>query len=160
MKRKFPAKSENDGKEKKQEHFYAPELLKPEFLELPKELKDVDFQAEDAASWGKCAPYNPQRQLRISPLDEKPLFNEESPALCFYVHGIDGRARAATVHFPNGGPPVPTPRFMPVGTKGTLKGVLPDEIANMKCAKQRIHQNRHTSINCKIRFPYANKHMK
>lgn len=133
MKRKFPAKSENDEKGKKQENFYAPELLKPEFLELPEELKDIDFQVDAAASWGKCAPYNPQRQLCIRPLDEKPIFNEESPALCFYVHGIDGRARAATVHFPNGGPPVPTPRFMPVGTKGTLKGVLPDEIAKMKC---------------------------
>lgn len=136
MKRKLSAESEtdqNDGKEQKQENVYAPEPVKPEFLELPEELKNIDFQADGAASWGKCAPYNSQRQLRISPLDENPVFGEESPALCFHVHGIDGRARAATVHFPNGGPPVPTPRFMPVGTKGTLKGVLPDEIANMKC---------------------------
>jgi len=136
MKRKFPTGSEDDQKDekKKQEEVcYAPEIIKPELLELPSELKYIDFQVNGAASWGKCAPYNPQRQLRISALNEKPVFNEESPALCFYVHGIDGRARAATVHFPNGGPPVPTPRFMPVGTKGTLKGVLPDEIANMKC---------------------------
>lgn len=158
MKRKLPAKEQkqetvyaplsaesesekdqnNDGTKQKQEkqendNVYAPEPVKPEFLELPKELKDVDFKVDGAASWGKCAPYNPQQQLRIRPLDEPPVFGEESPALCFHVHGIDGRARAATVHFPNGGPPVPTPRFMPVGTKGTLKGVLPDEIANMKC---------------------------
>jgi queuine tRNA-ribosyltransferase len=140
MKRKLPAKEtdqNNDGTKQKQENdndnVYAPEPVQPEFLELPKELKDVDFKVDGAASWGKCAPYNPQQQLRIRPLDETPVFGEESPALCFHVHGIDGRARAATVHFPNGGPPVPTPRFMPVGTKGTLKGVLPDEIANMKC---------------------------
>ena len=136
MKRKFPAENEtrqNSGKEQQQENIYTPEPVKPEFLKLPEELKDIDFQVDGAASWGKYAPYNPHRQLRISPLDEEPIFEEESPALCFHVNGIDGRARAGTVHFPNGGPPVPTPRFMPVGTKGTLKGVLPDEIANMKC---------------------------
>lgn len=136
MKRKLSTEIEHhaqDGNEKAVKNIYAPEQIKPEFLELPKELKGIDFQVDGAASWGKCAPYNPERDLDIRPLDEKPVFNEKSPALCFHVHGLDGRARAATVHFPNGGPPVPTPRFMPVGTKGTLKGVLPDEIANMKC---------------------------
>lgn len=130
MKRKTPS---NDGKEEEGDDLYAPEPVKPEYLELPEELKDVDFQVDGAAAWGKYSPYNPDRQLPIVPLEEEPIFKEESPALCFHVHGIDGRARAATVHFPNGGPPVPTPRFMPVGTKGTLKGVLPDEIARMKC---------------------------
>ena len=141
MKRKLQdlsKKHQNDGKEqtqekKEHENSYAPEPVKPEYLELPEELKDVDFKVDGAASWDKYAPYNPSRFLKIRPLDEKPIFNNESPALCFHVHGIDGRARAATVHFPNGGPPVPTPRFMPVGTKGTLKGVLPDEIAKMNC---------------------------
>ena len=132
MKRKFHPKDTNRNDEN-QKDLFAPEPIKPEYLELPAELKDVDFQVDGAASWNKCVPYNPQRHLNIVPLDESPTFTEASPALCFQIHGIDGRARAATVHFPNGGPPVPTPRFMPVGTKGTLKGVLPDEIANMKC---------------------------
>ena len=136
MKRKLPSDTSNEqceGTEQEPENLFAPEPIKPEHLELPEELKDVDFDIDGAASWGKCAPYNSQKQLHISPPDDEPVFDEESPALCFHVNGIDGRARAATVHFPNGGPPVPTPRFMPVGTKGTLKGVLPDEIANMKC---------------------------
>uniref|UniRef100_A0A7S4EHR6 tRNA-guanine(15) transglycosylase-like domain-containing protein n=1 Tax=Pseudo-nitzschia australis TaxID=44445 RepID=A0A7S4EHR6_9STRA len=136
MKRKTPPENEEvkqDGKEEEKEDLYAPEPVKPEYLELPEELKEIDFQADGAAAWSKYAPYNPHRQLPITPLETEPDFSQDSPALCFHVHGIDGRARAATVHFPNGGPPVPTPRFMPVGTKGTLKGVLPDEIAGMKC---------------------------
>mmetsp|Transcript_24007 Transcript_24007/g.66525 ORF Transcript_24007/g.66525 Transcript_24007/m.66525 type:complete len:550 (-) Transcript_24007:407-2056(-) len=136
MKRKTPPENEEgqeDGKQDGKDDLYAPEPVKPEYLELPEELKDVDFQADGAAAWEKYAPYNPNRQLPITPVDEAPVFRDDSPALCFHVNGIDGRARAGTVHFPNGGPPVPTPRFMPVGTKGTLKGVLPDEIADMKC---------------------------
>ena len=113
---------------------FQPEAIKPEHLELPPELSNINFQTDaTAASWGKYAPYNPNRPLPTVPTTEPPTFSNESPALCFQVHGTDKRARAATVHFPNGGPPVPTPRFMPVGTKGTLKGVLPDEIANMNC---------------------------
>ncbi|KAL3941006.1 MAG: hypothetical protein SGARI_000750 [Bacillariaceae sp.] len=112
---------------------YEPEPVKLEWLQLPQELEGVDLAVEGAASWNKYSPYNPDRNLPLVPLDEPPSFSKESPALSFQVHGTDGRARAATLHFPNGGPPVPTPRFMPVGTKGTLKGVLPDEIAAMNC---------------------------
>lgn len=113
---------------------YEPEAVQPEWLALPPELEGVDFEADDeAAAWGKHAPYRPGRPLPLAPLDAAPAFPRESPALCFHVHGLDGRARAGTLHFPNGGPPVPTPRFMPVGTKGTLKGVLPEEIAAMAC---------------------------
>ena len=128
MKRKEQPEGEHEH-----EHSYAPEPVKPEFIELPTELKTVDFQVDGAASWRKHAPYNQQKHLRIAPLDEAPVFDEDYPALCFQTNGVDGRARCGTLHFPNGGPPVPTPRFMPVGTKGTLKGVLPDEIADMNC---------------------------
>ena len=48
-------------------------------------------------------------------------FNESSPALCFHVHKRALRARAGTLHLPHGS--VMTPVFMPVGTKGTIKGV-------------------------------------
>ncbi|KAG7372891.1 queuine tRNA-ribosyltransferase [Nitzschia inconspicua] len=116
---------------------YDPEPIRPEWLELPPELRSVDFTVDGAAAWDKYEPYNPQRSLPIVPVDTPPTFSSSSSssssALCFHINGIDGRARAATIHFPNNGPPVTTPRFMPVGTKGTLKGVLPDEIASMEC---------------------------
>jgi tRNA-guanine transglycosylase len=118
-----------------------PEEIKPEWLELPENLKDVDFTQR--VSWGKYAPYNNpgQNQLDLVPLDTPPIFTEQSPALCHQVHAICGRARACTVHLSpkdeEGNtlerPPVPTPRFMPVGTKGTLKGVLPSEIEDLNC---------------------------
>ena len=45
----------------------------------------------------------------------------KSPALEFSVHRVCGRARASTLVLPHG--PVRTPVFMPVGTKGTIKGL-------------------------------------
>jgi tRNA-guanine transglycosylase len=115
---------------------YQPEPIKPEWLELPPELRKDYENSNDSSSsaaWNKCFPYTTSLHLPIVPLHQPPTFTPESPALCFQVHGICGRARAGTLHFPNGGPPVPIPRFMPVGTKGTLKGVLPSEIADMEC---------------------------
>jgi queuine tRNA-ribosyltransferase len=41
----------------------------------------------------------------------------------------DGRARRGTLHFPRG--KVQTPAFMPVGTYGTVKGMLPRDIAGI-----------------------------
>jgi protein-tyrosine phosphatase len=113
---------------------YDPEPIQPEWLELPPELQTIDFSTDGAAaaSWDKHAPYT-EHPLPLVPVGTPPTFSPASPALCFHLHSVDGRARAATLFFPNGGPPVPTPRFMPVGTKGTLKGVLPDEIAAMNC---------------------------
>ena len=55
-----------------------------------------------------------------------PTFSANSPALCFHVHARVKRARAATVHLKHG--PVRTPVFMPVGTKGTLKGLSSAQI--------------------------------
>lgn len=122
-------------KSEEKSSLYEPEPIKPEWLELPVELKK-DYEScggESSAAWNKYYPYTTSQHLPTVPLDETPTFTPESPALCFQVHGVCGRARACTLHFPNGGPPVPTPRFMPVGTKGTLKGVLPREIADMNC---------------------------
>ncbi|CAJ1965826.1 unnamed protein product [Cylindrotheca closterium] len=127
---------------------YAPEPVKPEWLELPPELHHYAKSSSSSSSssspsspdsvppsaaWNKYYPYDKSRHLPLTPLNQPPTFTSESPALCFQVHGICGRARACTLHFPNGGPPVPTPRFMPVGTKGTLKAVLPSEISDMNC---------------------------
>lgn len=47
-------------------------------------------------------------------------------ALRFEVHATSGRARAGTLHLPHG--PVRTPVFMPVGTKGTIKGLTPQQL--------------------------------
>jgi queuine tRNA-ribosyltransferase catalytic subunit len=43
------------------------------------------------------------------------------PALDFVVHAVDQYARATTMHMYHG--PVRTPVFMPVGTKGSIKGL-------------------------------------
>ena len=56
------------------------------------------------------------------PEDTTPVFTSTSPALCYYQHATAlKRARAGTIHLPHG--KVRTPVFMPVGTKGTIKGV-------------------------------------
>lgn len=90
---------------------------------LPPELKGVDFTKR--VTWSKYAPYSD----RVLPTtNEVPSsFKKTSPALSFTVQGICGRARATTLYLkPQKGQaptPVPTPMFMPVGTKGCLKGV-------------------------------------
>jgi len=47
----------------------------------------------------------------------------------FTVTATDGEARAGVLHTAHGD--VPTPVFMPVGTKGTVKGVDPDELRRL-----------------------------
>ena len=63
--------------------------------------------------------------------DSEALPHSKSPALEFTVHAVVGRARASTLSLPHGS--VRTPVFMPVGTKGTIKGLssaqLRDEAA-------------------------------
>ncbi|MBN1179009.1 MAG: tRNA guanosine(34) transglycosylase Tgt [Anaerolineae bacterium] len=44
----------------------------------------------------------------------------------FDLHATDGRARAGTLHLPHGD--VPTPAFMPVGTRATVKAVAPRDL--------------------------------
>ncbi len=45
---------------------------------------------------------------------------------CFELIATDGAARAGTIRTAHGD--VPTPAFMPVGTKGTVKSLHPDEV--------------------------------
>src|SRR5947208_7316277 len=45
---------------------------------------------------------------------------------CFTVTATDGAARAGILQTAHGD--VPTPAFMPVGTKGTVKSLAPDEL--------------------------------
>jgi queuine tRNA-ribosyltransferase len=51
-----------------------------------------------------------------------------APGSCvsFSVTAVDGAARAGVLRTAHGD--VPTPAFMPVGTKGTVKGLHPDEV--------------------------------
>ena len=106
----------------------ASEFIVPpdQFLSLPPELKDVDFSIP--VSWRKFAPYTDQT-LPLIPIGTNPEFTEKYPALCFYVHATSGRARATTVHLPSKRA-VPTPIFMPVGTKGTIKSLTTEEICH------------------------------
>jgi len=57
---------------------------------------------------------------------EQPVFTAASPALTFHTHVTTGQARAATMYLPHG--VVRTPVFMPVGTKGTIKGLSSTQI--------------------------------
>ena len=90
---------------------YEPEPIKPEWLELSPELAKIDFQKESIA-WNKFVPYS-TTPVPCVEIGTGPAYTKESPALCFQLHAICGRARAATLHFPNAVPPIPTPRFMP-----------------------------------------------
>ena len=49
--------------------------------------------------------------------------------MSFEVTATDGAARAGVLHTAHGD--LPTPAFMPVGTKGTVKGVDPDELQSL-----------------------------
>lgn len=49
-----------------------------------------------------------------------------STVLPFTVEATAGAARTGTLQTPHG--PVQTPAFMPVGTKGTVKGIVPEEL--------------------------------
>ena len=51
---------------------------------------------------------------------------------CFTLEATDGAARAGTVHTAHGD--IPTPAFMPVGTKATVKTLHPDEVRAMGAA--------------------------
>jgi Queuine tRNA-ribosyltransferase len=116
---------------------------------LPTELEDVDFTKR--VSWGKYAPYNRDRCLPVTTVIPKG-FAATSPALSFTVQGICGRARATTLYLkaqkgqaarPQ---PVPTPMFMPVGTKGCLKGVSFIELADELCCPIILANTYHLAI--------------
>lgn len=98
----------------------------------PPELARVDWNQR--VSWGKYQPYS-TLPLTLVPLEAPPVFSNDSPALCHYIHAMSGRARACTIHLhPQPGQrvatPLPTPMFMPVGTKGCLKGLTIDELTS------------------------------
>src|SRR5512133_400041 len=72
--------------------------------------------------------HGPRRPIGVRPLawlDGTTLAAVET----FTVEATDGSARAGVLRTKHGD--VPTPAFMPVGTKGTVKGVHPDELRGL-----------------------------
>ena len=53
----------------------------------------------------------------------------EAERLRFEVVARDGDARAGVLHTPHG--PIETPCFVPLATRGSVKGLLPDEVSEM-----------------------------
>lgn len=80
---------------------------------------------EQKIKWSKYHPYTTQK-LPLTPPNTKPTFTKHSPALCLHIHSQSNRARQSTLHLPHG--PVQLPTFMPVGTKGSLKGLTMEEV--------------------------------
>lgn len=95
-------------------------------LSLPEELQNVDFSTR--ISW--------RQDFVLTKPGTPPQFTPESPALCHHVNAVCGRARACTIHLPHG--PVETPVFMPVGTKGTLKGLTYEEVYDDPALQNQI----------------------
>ena len=54
------------------------------------------------------------------------MTNRKQSAMRFQLSGTDGKARRGRIEFPRGS--IETPAFMPVGTYGTVKGMLPRDI--------------------------------
>lgn len=63
----------------------------------------------------------------------------ESPALRFEVHATWKRARASTLYLPHHA--ALTPMFMPVGTKGTVKGLEPAQLLDASVDAQVVLGN-------------------
>ncbi|KAJ1419687.1 tRNA-guanine(15) transglycosylase-like protein, partial [Ochromonadaceae sp. CCMP2298] len=68
-----------------------------------------------------------------------PTFSARSPALAFHCHAVCAQARAATLFLPHGA--VRTPVFMPVGTKGTIKGLSSQQLLQDEQAPEIILGN-------------------
>lgn len=92
-----------------------------------------------AAAAAGAAAVGGERELEMVPEGQPPVFRAASPALCLQVHAVDGRARASTMHLPHG--PVRLPVFMPVGTKGTIKGLSSRQLDAPELSPQIILGN-------------------
>lgn len=69
-------------------------------------------------------------QTRMSTVGP-PLPHSSSPALEFEVIASQGRARCSKLTLPH--QICDTPMFMPVGTKGTVKGLTSQQLQDLKC---------------------------
>ena len=61
----------------------------------------------------------------------QPEIHPDSKCLTFTIHKTFNKARASTLTLPHGS--VPTPIYMPVGTKGAMKGLLSCDLERMNC---------------------------
>lgn len=74
----------------------------------------------------------PQAPTQTPPM--KKLLKQDAPVidtLKFTIHKTYKKVRASTMVLPHG--PVNTPIFMPVGTKGTIKGLTSSEMESLDC---------------------------
>ena len=83
-------------------------------------------------------------EISVVPEGTPPLFTSKSPALTFQIHSNlhkddISQARASTVHLKHGS--VRTPVFMPVGTKGTIKGLSSEQLLEQALAPEIILGN-------------------
>lgn len=72
---------------------------------------------------------SPVKRLKVHAVPDGCVGSSDSAALKFVLHAECGRARAATIHLPHGS--VQTPVFMPVGTKGSIKGLTSEEVKEL-----------------------------
>jgi tRNA-guanine transglycosylase len=96
--------------------------------DIPPELALFDFSQR--VKWKQS-----YTEIAMIAENTPPVFTEQSPALCHYVNAMSHGARACTIHLQSQpgqkqARPLPTPMFMPVGTKGCLKGVSFEELTN------------------------------
>jgi len=69
--------------------------------------------------------------LSLINLPPNPVIYPNTNALTFTIHKTFNKARASTLTLPHG--EVPTPIYMPVGTKGAMKGLLSCDLERMHC---------------------------
>jgi hypothetical protein len=55
---------------------FEPETVQPEWLELPTELQQIDFQKEGSAAWDKYQPYSDVPPI-LTPVDTSPTFIDQ-----------------------------------------------------------------------------------
>ena len=72
-------------------------------------------------------------------MDHKLGENKFSPALRFNLIACEGKARACLLELPHGN--ICTPVFMPVGTKGTIKGISSKQLEDASMAPEIILGN-------------------
>lgn len=77
---------------------------------------------------GRLSTWNRSVITKMEPTMDKPIkkLKVDGPPLVYTLVGQHKHARAATVKLPHGD--VLTPVFMPVGTKGTMKGLTSEQM--------------------------------
>ena len=115
-------------------------------MELPEDAPTPpieDCRAEYAGCLSSRVAWG--RDPTFVPLNTMPSWRENNKQLVFHLHAMEKSARASTLYFPprptisrDSTAAVPTPVFMPVGTKGTIKGITYRELTTDESLKPPI----------------------